>query len=309
MGRTASHHQEGSEYHTPVLLAEVLSVMKPKPGSRFIDATLGDGGHAEALLIASAPNGRVLGIDRDTQMLSRAGERLKPFGDRITAVHGNFSDIAHIARREGFMGVDGILFDFGVASWHFDASGRGFSFQGEEPLDMRLSETLGGKTAAELINHASREEIERILRDFGEEPEAGRVADAIVRRRPITTTRMLVDIITTAKRGRTRHHAATRAFQALRIAVNDEIASIETALPESLHVLALGGVVAVMAYHSLEDRVVKLFFREQAKRGMLELLWKKPRTPGPKELERNPRSRSVKFRAARLLRQPNSYAL
>jgi len=303
MGLQEIRSGDSPKWHVPVLKDEILRIFEPHSGSRFIDATLGDGGHAEALLLASAPDGRLLGLDRDAAMLSRAKSRLQQFGDRFVGVHTNFVDIADTAKREGFDNADGILFDLGVASWHFDASGRGFSFQRDEPLDMRLSESLGGISAAEFINHVERAELERVLREYGEEPEAGKVADAILRRRPITTTKMLSQIIISAKRRKTRHHQATRSFQALRIAVNDELRAIERVLPESLRALRVGGVVAVLAYHSLEDRIVKRFMKQGENQGTLELLWKKPLTPDDAEIVSNPRARSAKLRAAILRTQ------
>ena len=295
-----------AERHIPVLLDSILELMAPKPGSVFIDATLGDGGHAEALLKASAPDGRLLGLDRDGEMLERAKKRLASFDDRFLGVQANFAEIAEVARRENFPAADGIIFDLGVASWHFDASGRGFSFQGDEPLDMRLSGPLGEWTAAEIINHVEQQELERIFREYGEEPEAKRIAAAIVKRRPITNTMMLVNTIEEAKRRKTKRHKATQTFQALRIAVNDELGSLEAALPEALQALRLGGALAVIAYHSLEDRIVKRFMKEASSQGMLELAWKKPQVPEEDEIAENPRSRSAKLRAAFLRMELNT---
>src|SRR3989344_2555769 len=256
-----------SERHTPAMLTEVLDALSPRPGGIFIDATLGDGGHAEAILEAISPHGRLLGIDRDQTMLLRAQKRLAHFGDRFLAVHGNFVSIAELAERHGFTGADGVLFDFGVASYHFDDPVRGFSFREDAPLDMRLDETQE-RDAASIVNHANEAELERILREYGEEPQAARIAREIVHHRPITTTRMFADLISNAKarrsRSRSRVHPATQSFQAIRIAVNDELHAIDLALPGAFSVLTTGGVLATIAYHSLEDRIVKRFFRERA---------------------------------------------
>lgn len=290
---------EQNEVHVPAMVREVIDVFSPNPGGRYIDLTLGDGGHAEAVLKATGSQGKLLGIERDPMMLERAKKRLEPFGERAVLVNANYVDVKRLAERHGFMDSDGALFDLGVASWHFDAAGRGFSFRSEEPLDMRYNPEEGGSTAAEIINHAERQELQKIFKELGEEPEAEKIANAIVKRRPIASTRMLADIIRQAKRQKTRIHPATRVFQALRIAVNDELVSLETALPESVRTLKLGGMLVVIAYHSLEDRIVKHFMREEVRQGRLSLVFVSPLTAGQEELAENPRVRSAKLRAAR----------
>jgi 16S rRNA (cytosine1402-N4)-methyltransferase len=288
-------------YHTPVLLAEVLSGLAPIRGGRYIDGTLGGGGHAAALLSASAPDGELLGIDTDLEAIAEAGVRLSGAGGRATLARGNFRTLEQIAHAHGFVGVDGVLLDLGVSSHQLDTPARGFSFQEDGPLDMRL-DPEGETSAADLVNEASEAELADIIYHYGEERGARRVARFIAearRRATIETTSELAAIVARALGGRHgRIHPATRTFQALRIAVNGELESLEHALPQAVELLRPGGRLAVIAFHSLEDRIVKLFFRAEQERGRVTILTKKPLEASDDEAARNPRSRSAKLRVA-----------
>lgn len=294
---------ENNVLHQPVMLREVLEVFSPKPGSSYIDATVGDGGHAEAILERTAPDGKLLGLDRDAVMAERARERLSQFGSRCTIAADSYLNIAKHAARSGIASCDGILFDLGVASFHFSsASGRGFSFRADEALDMRFSPEANSKTAADILSHSTQEELERIFADYGGEREARRVANAVVRNRPIRTTRELAELITRIKRQHySSMHPATKVFQALRIVVNEELRAFELALPQTIGLLRAGGVLGILAYHSLEDRIAKHFMKAQADKGTLKLLTVKPLRPTAEEVFENPRARSVRFRAAQRL--------
>jgi 16S rRNA (cytosine1402-N4)-methyltransferase len=301
--------------HVPVLLSESVEWLGAAQGGLFVDATLGLGGHAEAILAAS-PGARVLGLDRDPEARALAGARLAPWGDRVEIRAGNFRDIERLAGdRAPFAGV---LADLGVSSLQLDSAARGFSFRGEGPLDMRMGDE--GPTARDLVNQATEGELETILREYGEEPEARRVARAVVRARrtqPIDTTRQLAEVVRGAKRpvyGEERIDPATRTFQALRIAVNEELDAIGELLDQAVRLLDTGGRLVVISYHSLEDRIVKNRFRDMA-RGevdpvtgrtlgetrILEVLTRKPLRPTEAEVGANPRARSARLRAARRL--------
>ena len=301
--------------HVPVLLSESVEWLGAARGGLFVDATLGLGGHAEAIL-AAAPGARVLGLDRDPEARALAAARLAPYGDRVEIRAGNFRDIELLAGdRAPFAGV---LADLGVSSLQLDSAARGFSFRGEGPLDMRMGDE--GPTARDLVNEATEGELETILRDYGEEPEARRVARAVVRARrtqPIDTTRQLAEVVRGAKRpvyGEERIDPATRTFQALRIAVNEELDAIGELLDQAVRLLDTGGRLVVISYHSLEDRIVKNRFRDMA-RGevdpvtgrtlgetrILEVLTRKPLRPTEAEVGANPRARSARLRAARRL--------
>lgn len=299
-------------HHEPVLLAEVLEVLAPRPGGQYVDATLGLGGHAVALLRASAPGGRVLGIDRDSAVLQEAVRRLRYAGERLAPVVGNFADMGRLARERGFMPVDGVLMDLGASSPQLDDPARGFSFQQSGPLDMRMGKD-SELTAADIVNSWPEEEIRRVLWEYGEERYARRIARAICETRPIADTGALADLVVRVVGRRDRIHPATRTFQALRIAVNDELGALERALPQALDLLAVGGRLAVIAFHSLEDRIVKQFLRREASdcicpprlpacvcghHARVRILTKKPISASPEEVARNPRSRSAKLRAA-----------
>jgi 16S rRNA (cytosine1402-N4)-methyltransferase len=288
--------------HAPVLLAEVVHWLAPRAGGVYIDATLGNGGHATAILEASAPTGRLLGLDADPAAIGVARTRLADFGDRAVLVNRNFRDLAEVGPAVGFDAVDGIVIDLGISSRQLDTGGRGFSFRHDEPLDMRFDPS-SGESAAELLARADEEEIADILYQFGEEYRSRRVARAIVRQReraPIETTHDLVRAVEAAlgpKRGRIS--PATKSFQALRIAVNRELESLDIVLPAASGLLKPGGRLAVIAFHSLEDRRVKQFFRAGgSEQAQLTDLTRKPLVPSADEVARNPRARSAKLRVA-----------
>jgi len=285
--------------HTPAMLSEVLDLLRPKPGERFIDATVGFGGHAEALAARLVPGGCLLGLDCDEEALAAARTRLGNLGGQVELVHGNFRDIAEHAARAGFSGADGVLFDLGVSSFQVDTARRGFSFAVEGPLDMRM-DASGGTPAAELIRRISAPELERILREYGEERFARRIARAIVeRRRELRTTRDLAALIERVVPWRERRiHPATRCYQALRIATNDELGALEGALATLPRWLGPQGRVAIISWHSLEDRIVKQAFRAYERAGVVSVVTRKPVRPSAEEVEANPRSRSARLRVA-----------
>jgi 16S rRNA (cytosine1402-N4)-methyltransferase len=303
--------------HIPVLLQETLQVLAPRPDGRYIDATLGGGGHAEAILEASSPTGRLLGLDTDPRAIERVQRRLERFGQRVTLVQSNFRHIADVAREQAFTQVDGILFDLGLSSYHLDEADQGFSFSKEGPLDMRMDPT-SGPSAADILNTLDADELADILYTYGEERRSRRIARAIVANRPVTTTTQLADIVVGAigRKPGARLHPATRTFQALRIYVNDELGALEEALPQALSLLKPGGVLAVITFHSLEDRIVKHYFRQESRdcicpphtpictcghRAQIKEIHRKGLTPSPDEIIRNPRSRSARLRAVRKL--------
>lgn len=283
-------------WHEPVMVGEVLRFLAPGPGKLVVDATVGTGGHAEAILERGA---ELLGIDRDPWALEVARRRLARFGGRCRLVRGNYRHLERILGEQGIGEVDGVLFDLGMSSFQLGDPGRGFSFLREGPLDMRMdpSQPL---TAHEIVNRWPEREIARILREYGEERYARRIARAIVRARPLRTTTELASLVARCyPPGRHRIHPATRTFQALRIAVNDELAALREGLLAAIRVLRPGGVVVVISFHSLEDRIVKRTFRQRWIADEVEILTKKPLTPSPEEVGRNPRARSARLRAAR----------
>lgn len=305
-------------FHKPVLPRETISLLDPKPGGVFIDATLGGGGHAAQILDKTSPDGILIGIDRDPEAISYARERLAPFGDRARIHEANYRDIRSIAQAEGREQVDGILFDLGVSSHELE-SGRGFSFQRDEPLDMRMSPTQDTLTAEDIVNAYDESELADLIHEFGEERYARRVARAIVDRRKhgaIRTTGELVDVIQRAIGGRYRGqriHCATRTFQALRIAVNDELGAVEMGLAGAAELVKPGGRICAISFHSLEDRIVKLTFRRLSgkcecpperpecicgARVMVRIITKRPIIADYDEIRENPRSRSAKLRCA-----------
>ncbi|HYO13201.1 MAG TPA: 16S rRNA (cytosine(1402)-N(4))-methyltransferase RsmH [Thermoanaerobaculia bacterium] len=309
----------GSEQHVPVLLAETLELLAPGRGGLFVDATVGLGGHAAALLEAS-PDVRLVGIDRDPQALELAARRLEGFGERVRLAQGNFHEIERVLAGVGVHGgLAGVLADLGVSSLQLDTPERGFSFRFDAPLDMRMGG--GDLTAADLVNERSEGELERIFREYGEERQARRIARAIARARaeePIRTTGQLKGVIDRAKGGfrdrEGRVDPATRVFQALRIAVNQELAGLEAFIEATIRMLEDGGRLVVISYHSLEDRIVKNTFRDLARGDidqvtgrprsesqLIEVLTRKPVRPTEAEVEMNPRSRSARLRAARRL--------
>jgi 16S rRNA (cytosine1402-N4)-methyltransferase len=291
--------------HVPVLLAEVLEYLTPRAGGTYCDGTVGGGGHAEALLAASAPDGALLGVDRDGEALAVAAERLRPFGARARLAQGDYRDLAALARAAGLGPFDGILLDLGVSSLQLDDAARGFSFGREGPLDMRMDRAGRGPTAGDLLRRLPPHALEAMLREYGEERWARRIARALVAARaraPMATTTELADLVARAIPRRAwprRIHPATRTFQALRIAVNRELEGLEEALEGAASLLAPGGRLAVISFHSLEDRAVKTAFRRLAAVRGLALLTRRPVIPATGEVAANPRARSAKLRAIR----------
>jgi len=300
--------------HVPVLKKEVLDLLGVSGGGRYIDGTLGLGGHTEAILERSDPDGRVLGLDRDPEALTRAGQRLARFKARCLLVHGNYANVVDLAEAAAFTGVDGVLFDLGVSSMQLDEADRGFSFMRDGPLDMRM-DTTQSTTAADLVNGWSEAELANVIFRYGEEPASRRIAAAVVRERsiePITTTGRLAGIVARAKGGRGgKIHPATQTFQALRMAVNEELEGLRRGLEGALRVLRPGGRLAVITFHSLEDREVKRCFRAHQPReeslpqggsrqtGAPPLVsWVNRKTvkAGAQEARENPRARSAQLR-------------
>ena len=280
-----------------MLADEVAFLLRPRGEGWVIDATVGMGGHAEAILSASDTSVSLLGLDVDPEALARAGARLASFGDRVRLVRSSFRDLAQAAGAHGIDSPRSILLDLGVSSWQLEQSGRGFSFQGDEPLDMRL-DPRAGETAAALVNRLPEAELARVIFEYGEEPHARRIARAIVRRRPLTRTGDLVAAVRAAVPRAAwprRLHVATRTFQAVRMAVNDEPGALRQALAQAPALLAAGGRLGVIAFHSGEDRIVKQTFRALESAGFAELE-PSPRQPADDEVRENPRARSAKLR-------------
>jgi len=305
--------------HLPVLTERVVEYIAPAGPGLLVDATVGLGGHAEALLRAE-PEFQLVGLDRDPQALARAGERLQPFSDRVQLVEETFDRLPLVLRRLGLGAPVAVLADIGCSSLQLDSAERGFSFSSDGPLDMRMGET--GPTAADILEKAEWEELVRILRDYGEERRARAIARAIVRRReeePLRTTAQLSRLVQDVMGGRERRiHPATRTFQALRIAVNDELGQLERFLEPAIRSLKTGGRIVVIAFHSLEDRIVKHSLRRLAGRctcppdfpvcrcnpqRVVEVLTSSPVRPDKEEIERNPRARSARLRAAQKRRE------
>jgi 16S rRNA (cytosine1402-N4)-methyltransferase len=280
-----------------VLLDEVLEALQPRGGVGFrsLDCTLGAGGHAWALLERTSPDGLLIGLDADPSALALAGARLAAFGGRVTLLHRNFGDLADLELEP----VNAIVFDLGLSSMQLDSADRGFAFREDAPLDMRFDPKADQPTAAELLNTLGESELEHVLRTCGEEPRARRVAREVVRRRPMQRTSELVAAVTSALGpSRGRIHPATRTFQALRIAVNDELGALERGLDAGVELLRPGGRLAAISFHSLEDRIVKWRFRGWADQGRVRVLTRKPIQPAANEVEVNPRARSAKLRVA-----------
>jgi len=281
--------------HIPVLQKEVLEYLSPKPNQNFIDCTIGEAGHTLAILEKNKPEGKVLGIEWDIELYKNLS---KLTINKLSLVNDNFVNLKEIVDREKFKPVHGILFDLGMSSWHLEESGRGFSFLRNEPLDMRFG-VQNELTAEEIVNKWKAKDIEKVLEEYGEERFAKRIAKNIVEIRkfkPIETTFQLLDVIKKAVPGWYQHrkiHFATRTFQALRIAVNDELENLKEVLPQALEILMPGGCLVIISFHSLEDRIVKNFFANQK----FKILTKKPITPSEEEIKINPRSRSAKLRA------------
>jgi 16S rRNA (cytosine1402-N4)-methyltransferase len=307
--------------HEPVLLREAVEWLRPRAGGVYVDATLGPGGHAEAVLEA-LPEGRLLGIDRDPEALRLAGDRLARFGDRFLGLRGDYRDLPALLRGAGEFAVDGILADLGISSAQLDDPARGFSFRADGPLDMRLDPGSGGPTAADLLAEAPEAELRRILREFGEERLAGPIARALVRersRKPIRGTLELASLVERASgpaSRRFRIHPATRTFQALRIAVNQELHGLDRFVTDAASLLRRGGRLVVITFHSLEDRAVKHALRDLAQRctcppglpvcgcgreNILSVLAPHGVVPSAAEVARNPRARSARLRVAERL--------
>lgn len=311
-----------SPRHIPVMVEEVLRYLAPRSGGVYVDATVGEGGHAELILKASSPDGQLIGLDRDEEAIALSRERLKRFGERVTLLQANFRDLERILDSLGLEEVDGILFDLGVSTHQLERPERGFSFDTDAPLDMRMDRRQR-LTAYDIVNSYPKKELYRILRELGEEPHARSIARAIVRRReqgPIRTTGELVEVIRSAvpvryrfRRGR---HFATQTFRALRMAVNQELECLEEAIPQAVHRLRKGGRLVVISFHSLEDRIVKRWFARMASacicppgvpicvcghKPEVKLLTRKPLRVSPEEVARNPKARSARLRAVERL--------
>ncbi|HQB85174.1 MAG: Ribosomal RNA small subunit methyltransferase H [Parcubacteria group bacterium ADurb.Bin247] len=280
--------------HVPVLKEEVLRFLDIKPNKNFIDCTAGEGGHTLAILGLNGPKGRVLAIDRDVRNISLVKEKAKEmgFGNRLVAVNGNYIDIESIVERYNFRDVSGIVFDLGLSSWHIDESGRGFTFTKNEFLDMRYSAN-NGITAWEIVNYWPEEDIVFILLNYGEENMARKIAKDIVAIRKVKKIDKSNELSEIVYRVTKSRKASARVFQALRIAVNDELENVSTVLPLAFNIIKPGGRLAVISFHSLEDRIVKKFFKDSK----ANILTKKPIIPSVEELKINPRSRSAKLRA------------
>jgi 16S rRNA (cytosine1402-N4)-methyltransferase len=306
---------DASDWHEPVLRDEVVALLRPAPGLLFLDGTLGGGGHSASLLEEGAT---VVGVDRDRESLEHAAERLAVYGERFRAVSGNFADAAELPEVRAAAPFDGALLDLGVSSHQLDTPGRGFSFRHDGPLDMRMDPS-SGEPAALLVNTATEAELTGLFREYGEEPQARRVARAIVAERerlPFTRTAQLAALIEKILGRRGRVHPATRVFQALRIAVNDELGSLRRALVTIPPLLKAGARFVVITFHSLEDRMVKAFFRSGSEQWLDRPEWPAPR-PNPEwrfrdltrkplsaaaaETDRNPRARSARLRAVEIL--------
>ncbi len=303
--------------HLPVMLREVLAALNVRPGGRYVDATVGGGGHAFAIMEAAAPGGTLLGIDRDADALEAARRRLAPFGDDVRLVQGSFADIASICGEFAYAPVHGIVLDLGLSTLQLEEGERGFSFQQEGPLDMRFDRAQD-VTAAEIVNEYSEQELADVIWRYGEEQQSRRIARRIVERRPLRTTTELAKVVEEAVGGRVRRqsHPATRTFQALRIAVNQELLSLDTVLPQAYGLLGDLGRLAVLSYHSLEDRLVKEFIRRESRdcicpprqpvctcghKAGLRAISHGAVRPSPDEVATNPRSRSARLRVAERL--------
>jgi 16S rRNA (cytosine1402-N4)-methyltransferase len=304
--------------HVPVLLRETINGLALASGTDCIDGTLGGAGHAEALLNATAPLGKLLGLDQDPDAIARAQTRLAPFGKRAILAQANFGRMAEMAAIHGFGSVGGILLDLGISSYQLAEAERGFSFQTEGPLDMRM-DPANPLNAAEIVNEWPQDELADVIFQYGEEPKSRRIARAIVASRPLHTTSELAAVVARVAggpHGRQRIHPATRTFQALRIAINDELGTLKATLPQMVELLAPGGRFAVITFHSLEDRIVKQFIQREIRdcvcppdlpvcrcghRATLRAVTRKPIIADETEIGQNTRSRSAKLRVAERL--------
>jgi len=305
VGEGSGHHTPqgvGRGQHVPVLLQEAIDFLTVRRGGTFYDATVGLGGHSFEIAKRLGAPGHLIGVDKDPAALEIARQKLSPEGQtdwpQVTLIHGSFAEIANDQRPAT---LDGLLADLGVSSLQFDTAARGFSFQADAPLDMRMN-TTSGRTAEQVVNHLDERELADVIYEFGEERRSRRIARAIVRSRPIRSTAHLAEVISAAARpmnpAERRIHPATRTFQALRIFVNRELDDLRDLLNAAPQLLKPGGRLVIISFHSLEDRIVKDALREGVKQGHYRILTKKPVTAGQEEIDRNPRSRSAKLRAA-----------
>jgi len=288
----------GEQVHQPVLLREVIEFLNVRPEGFYIDATVGGGGHSEAIA-ERLGSGRLLGIDRDPLALETAGERLARFGEKVKLTHGNFAEIDRLQAEAGIPPADGVVADLGLSSLQLADATRGFSFNVEGPLDMR-ADPASETTAADIVNYASERELADLIFKFGEERHSRRIARAIMKARPIRTSTSLAQVVTRAipsRPGLHQIHGATRTFMALRMATNREVENLEQFLARVLDVMAVGGRLVVIGFHSIEDRVTKRTFGAWKQERRVRLLTPKPVRPGEDEVERNPRARSAKLRA------------
>ena len=308
--------------HIPVLLQETIEALAVQPGGRYIDCTLGAGGHAAAILERSSPGGQLLGIDADPDTIEAARSRLEAYGSSILLVNENFANLEAICIKYDFLPVHGILLDLGLSSLQLNSHSRGFSFQHDAPLDMRLSPNQK-VTAADIVNTFSETKLAHLIKTYGEEAHSHQIANHIGRERPLTTTLQLARVIEQAVGGRRgRLHPATKTFQALRIAVNHELDHLEATLKQTINLLGFDGRLVVISYHSLEDRIVKHFMQQESRdcicppgvptcicghKACLRLINKRVITPSPTEVQLNPRSRSAKLRAAERLITHDGY--
>ncbi len=296
-------------FHHPVLLAEALDFLAVQPGQRYVDATLGTGGHTEAILEAG---GVVLALDADPEAVAVARDRLRGYGEQVTILQANFGDLVEVVEAQGYAPLQGVLFDLGLSSLQLNEERRGFSFQRDDPLDMRFDPSQEIR-AADILNSYPEEQLSRLLEEYGEERYSRRIARRIVEARPLQSTSQLVAAVLAAVPGRGPLHPATRVFQALRIAVNHELELLESGLDQALDLLSPGGRLVAIAYHSLEDRIVKEFLRRESQdclcppgimvcqcghRASVRLLTRRVVTPAEEEVRDNPRSRSARLRAA-----------
>jgi len=299
--------------HQPVLYQTVIDLVQPQPSGRYVDATLGAGGHAEGILQASAPSGLLLGLDVDPHALRIASKRLESFAERIILCQASYTELENEIKKIGWRNSDGILFDLGVSSMQIDAANRGFSFLHDGPLDMRFN-PLQKKSAADIVNQTNEEELAKIIWEYGEEPQARRIAAAIIKQRPFHSTLQLAEVISnTVHQRKKRIHPATRTFQAIRMAVNDELVALELGLKAAVNCLAEKGKLVVITFHSLEDRLVKQYIRRESQGCVcpptqpvctchhiprLQSLTTHAIQANEDEIRRNPRARSARLRAA-----------
>jgi len=301
--------------HQPVLYHEIIHALQPKSAGHYVDGTLGAGGHARGILEACTPDGRLLGLDVDPQALALARETLAPYGQRVRLKQASYDSLAEVLREIDWDKVDGILLDLGLSSMQLDTPERGFSFQHDAPLDMRFNPDAP-TTAADLVNSLPQDELADLIYRYGEERASRRIAQAIVKARPLQTTRQLAAVIESVIPRKGHIHPATQTFQALRIAVNEELDRVENVLPQAVAALRSGGRLAIISFHSLEDRIVKEYFRRESRdcicppkqpvctcghKATLKEISRKPIIPGKAEITDNPRARSAKLRIAEKL--------